>query len=132
MTHNQNTQPIQCHYAVLKENIKSISTDAHVKSPHFPIYLQIKDNYFKIQFENNLYLPISYYEFQTKAHPLDNIHQQKNNNLKINTHSRNLPYHTTNGCYTEHKLNRTFHTILSRRKLFRTNKYYKIFTSSNG
>ena len=49
MTHNQNTQPIQCHYAVSKKYINSISTDTHVESPHFPIYLQIKDNYFKVQ-----------------------------------------------------------------------------------
>ena len=59
MTHNPNPQPIQCHYAVSKEYINSISTDTHVESSHFPIYLQIKDNYFKVQLENDLYLPVS-------------------------------------------------------------------------
>ena len=49
MTHNQNTKPIQCHYAVSKEYINSVSTDTHVESSHIPIYLQIKDNYFKVQ-----------------------------------------------------------------------------------
>ena len=44
MTHNQNTQPIQCLYAVSKEYINSVSTDTHGDSPHFPVYLQIKDN----------------------------------------------------------------------------------------
>ena len=37
MTHNQNTQPIQCHYAVSKEYNYSVSTDTHIESPHFPI-----------------------------------------------------------------------------------------------
>ena len=55
VTHNQNTQPIQCHYAASKEYINSISTDTHVESPHFPIYLQVKDNYSKVQIENDLY-----------------------------------------------------------------------------
>ena len=32
MTHNQKTQPIQCHYAVSKEYINTISTDTHVES----------------------------------------------------------------------------------------------------
>ena len=74
MTHNQNTQSLQCHYAVSKEFIDSISTDTHVESPHFSIYLQIKDNFFKVQLENNLYLTVSYYEIQTKAQLLDNVH----------------------------------------------------------
>ena len=38
MTHNRNTQPIQCHYAVSKEYINLASTDANVESPHFPIF----------------------------------------------------------------------------------------------
>ena len=84
MTHNQKTQPIQCHYAVSKEYINSISTDTRVESPHFPIYLQIKDNYFKVQLENNLYLPVSYYEIKTKAQPLENLHQQKLQQFKNN------------------------------------------------
>ena len=84
MTHNQNTHSIQCHYAVSKEYIKLVSTDTHVESPHFPIYLKIKDNYFKVQLENNLYLPVSHYEIQTKAQSLDNIHQQKIQQLKNN------------------------------------------------
>ena len=77
MTHSQNTQPIHCHYAVSKKYINSVSTDAHVESLHFPIYLQIKDNYFKVQLENDLYLPVSHTEFKTKAQPLENIHKQK-------------------------------------------------------
>ena len=77
MTHNQNTQPIQCHYTVSKEYINSVSKDTHVESTHFPIYLQIKDNYFEVQLENDLYLPVSHYEFITKAQPLENMHQQK-------------------------------------------------------
>ena len=77
MTHHQNTQPIKCHYAVSREYINSVSTDTHVESPHFPIYLQTKDNYFKVQLENDLYLPVSHYEFKTKAQSLENIHQQK-------------------------------------------------------
>ena len=67
MTHNQNTQPIQCHYAVSKEYIISVSTDTHVESPHFPIYLQIKDNFFKVQLINEFCLPVFHYEFKTKA-----------------------------------------------------------------
>ena len=81
MTHNQNTQPIQCHYAVSKEYINSVSRDTHVESPHFPIYLNIKDNYFKLQLEINPYLPVSHYEFQTKAQTLHNIHQNKIHSL---------------------------------------------------
>ena len=77
MTHNQNTQPIQCHYAVAKQYFDSVSTDTHVESLHFPIYLQIKDNYFKVQLENDLYLTVSHAEFKTKAQPLKNLHQQK-------------------------------------------------------
>ena len=98
MTHNQNTQPIQCHYAVSKENIKLVSTDTHVESPHFPIYLKIKDNYFKSKLENNLYLPVSHYELQTKAQSLDTIHQQKIQQLKKLLTPRNLSYYTTHRC----------------------------------
>ena len=61
MTHNQHTQPIQCHYAVSK------TTETAGESPHFPIYLQIKDNSLKVQLENYLYLPVSYREFKIKA-----------------------------------------------------------------
>ena len=86
MTHNQNTQPIQCQYAVSKEYINTLSTDTKVKSPHFPIYLQIKYKYFKVHLENDLYLPVSYHEFQIKAQPLEHIHQHKIQHLK-NNHS---------------------------------------------
>ena len=79
MTHKLNTQPIQCQYAVSKEYINTVSTDTNVESPHFPIYLQIKDKYFKAQLENDLYLPVFYQKFQTKAQPLEHIHQHKNN-----------------------------------------------------
>ena len=78
---------------VSKEYIISISIDTHVESPHFPIYLQIKDNYFKEQLENDLYLPVSYYEFQAEAQPLDNMiiyTNTKYNNLKITTQSQNF------------------------------------------
>ena len=34
MTPNQNTQPIQCHYAVSKEYINTVSADTNVESPH--------------------------------------------------------------------------------------------------
>ena len=80
--HNQNTQLIQCHYAVSKEYIKSVSTDTAVESLHFPIYLQIKDNYFKVQLENDLSLSVSHTEIKTKAHTLENIHHQKLQHLK--------------------------------------------------
>ena len=84
MIHNQNTQPIQCHHALSKEKIYSVSTDTQVESPHFPIDIQIKDNYFKVQLENDLYLPVSHCEFKTKAQPLENMHQQKLQQFKIN------------------------------------------------
>ena len=84
MTHNQNTQPIQCHYAVSKKYINSVSTDTHVESLHFPIYLQIKNNYFKVQLKNNLYLPVSHNEFKTRAQPFENLHQQKLQQFKNN------------------------------------------------
>ena len=87
MTHNQNTQPIQYHYAVSKEYINSVSTDTHVESVHFPIYLQIKDNCFKVQLENDLYLPVSHTEFKAKAQPLANLHQQKLQQFKNNNSS---------------------------------------------
>ena len=90
MTHNQNTQPIQCHYVVSKQYINSVSTDIHVESPHFPIYLQIKYNYFKVKLENDLYLPVSHYELKTKAQSLENIHQQKLQQFKNNTHPQKI------------------------------------------
>ena len=69
MTHKEHTQPKQCHYAVSlgKENISSVTADTAVESPHFPIYSQIKDNYFKVQIQNDLYLLVSYQEIKTKA-----------------------------------------------------------------
>ena len=63
MTHNLNTQPIQCNYAVSKEFINSVSANINTEPIHIPIYLQIKNNYFKVQLENDLYLPVSYHEF---------------------------------------------------------------------
>ena len=82
-THNQNAQHIQCHYAVSKEYINAVSTDTTVESPHFPIYQQIKDNYFKVQLENDIYLSILYNEFQTKAQPSEQIHHNKIQQLKL-------------------------------------------------
>ena len=55
MTYNQNTQPIQCQYAVSKGYINTVSTDTTVESPHFPIYLHIGDNCFKVQLEKDIY-----------------------------------------------------------------------------
>ena len=84
MTHNQNTQPKQYHYAVSKKYVNSVSTDTAVESLHLPIYLQIKDNYFIVQLENDLHLPVSHTEFKNKAQPLENIHQQKIQHFKNN------------------------------------------------
>ena len=67
---------MQCQYAVSKEDMNSVSTDTHVESADFPVYLKIQDNYFNLQLENNLCLPVSYYKVQTKAQSLENIHQQ--------------------------------------------------------
>ena len=96
MKHIQYTKPIQCHYAVSKEYVNSISADADVESQRFPIYLKFEDNYFKVQLENDLYLPVSHYKFQTKAQPLDYIQQQKIQHSKLTTHSQNstLSYNT--------------------------------------
>ena len=77
MTHNQQTQPIQCHYAVSKEYINTVTTDSAVEPQHFPIYFLIRDNYFKVRLESNLYLPVSYHENKTKAQPLEDVHRQK-------------------------------------------------------
>ena len=82
MTHNQHAQPIQCHYAVSKEYINSVPTDTAVESPNFPIYLQIKDNCFKVQIENDLYLLVSYQEIKTKAQTLEQLQQNKVKHLK--------------------------------------------------
>ena len=58
-THSQHTQPIQCDYTVSKEYINTVTTDTAVESPHLPIYLQIKDNFFRVLLESDLYLPVS-------------------------------------------------------------------------
>ena len=73
MTHNHHTQRIQCHYAVSKECINTITTITTTQSLHFPIYIQVKDNYFKVKLENDLYLPVSYHEFKTKAQPTEHL-----------------------------------------------------------
>ena len=84
MTHNQNTQPIQCYYAVSKKCINTVYTDTTVESFHFPIYLQIKDKFFKEPLENDIYLPVWYNGFRTKAQPLQQIHQNKIQQFKYN------------------------------------------------
>ena len=87
--HNQNTQPIQCPYAVSKEYINTKITSIIVESPHFPIYLQLKENYFKVQLENDLYFPVSYHVFKNKAQIYkfkNNYNKTKNNNLNKTTH----------------------------------------------
>ena len=38
LTHNQHTQPIQCHYAVSSQYINTVATDTDVETPQFPIY----------------------------------------------------------------------------------------------
>ena len=73
MTLNQHTQPIQCHYAVSKEYVTTVTTNTTVESPHFPIYLQIEESYFKVQLENDLYLFVSHQEFKTKPQPLEQM-----------------------------------------------------------
>ena len=83
MTQSQNTQPIQWHYAVSKEYINTKSTDTTVESPHFQIYLKIKDKYFKVQLKNEN-LPVSYNEFRNKAQTLEQIHQSKIQQFKHN------------------------------------------------
>ena len=60
------------------------STATTVEPPHFPIYQQIKDKYFKVQLENDIYLPVSYNQFQTKAHPLEQLHKNKIQQFKHN------------------------------------------------
>ena len=77
MTHNQRTKPIQCHYNLSKEYINTVTRDSTVDSTPFLIYLQIKDNYFKVQLGNNLYLRVLYHEHKTKAQPLDNIQNHR-------------------------------------------------------
>ena len=61
MTHNQQT-PIQCHHAVSKKHINSYTTDTTVEPTHFPIYPRIKNNFFKIWLDNNIYIAVSYDE----------------------------------------------------------------------
>ena len=78
MTQNLNTQPIQCNYAVSKEYFNSVLANINTEPILFPLYLQIKINYFKVQLENDPCLPVSYHEFCTKAQPLEHIHQKRN------------------------------------------------------
>ena len=97
----------------IKKYINSVSTDAHVESPQFLIYLKNKDSYFKVQLENNLYLPFSHHEFQTKAHTLDKIYQQKIQQLKIAIHYQKfiLLYNTQMLHSTQIKQNLTHNLI---------------------
>ena len=82
MTHNLNTQPIQCNYAVSKEYINTVSENVSTEQIHFPIYLQTKNNYFEVQFDNDLYLPVSYHEFCTKSQPLEHVNQKRNKQMQ--------------------------------------------------
>ena len=82
MTNHQHTQPIQCHYDVSKEYIKRKTPAFTIESPHFPIYLQIKDNYVNAQLENDLYLPVLYHELKTKEQPLEQLQQNKTEQFK--------------------------------------------------
>ena len=69
--------PILCHYTISKEYFNSVTTNSTVESTHFAIYLRINDNYFKVQLENNIYLPDSYTEDSTEMQPLERIHNQR-------------------------------------------------------
>ena len=82
MTHNLNTQPILCNYAGSKEYINTVSENVTTEQIHSPICLQIKNDYFKVQLDNDLYLPVSYNDFYTKAQPLDHVHQGRNKHLQ--------------------------------------------------
>ena len=82
MTHNQHTQPIQRHYAVSKDFVNTITPDTTTESQNFPIYSQNKDKFFKKQLENELYLPVLYHEFKTKAQPLEQLQQNKAQHFK--------------------------------------------------
>ena len=84
MTHNQHSQPIQCHYTLSKECINTIIPDTTIESPLFPIQLQIKDNYIKVQLEYDLYLSVSYREFKTKAQTLQQLQQNKTHQFQHN------------------------------------------------
>ena len=57
MIHNQNTQPIQCHY---------------------------KDNYFTTHLENDLYLPVLYHESQTYSQTLILLYNRTEVTLNTN------------------------------------------------
>ena len=82
MTDKQNTQPIQCQYAVSKEYINTLTTNTTVESLHFPIYLKIESNYFKVYLENDIHVPVLYHEFKTKAQPLEKLQQNKTQQFK--------------------------------------------------
>ena len=62
LTLNQQTSPLQYHYAVSNEYINTIITDTTKESTQLPIQLQIIDNYSKVQLGNNHYPPVSYEE----------------------------------------------------------------------
>ena len=83
-THDQQIHSLQCDYAVSNEYINTITTDTALESPHFPIYFQIKNNYFKLPLEKDLYLLVSYHQFKTKAQPQEQIQQNKIKHFKQN------------------------------------------------
>ena len=41
------------------------------------MYLQFRDNYFKVQLEKDLHLPVSYHAVKFKAQPLEYIHHNE-------------------------------------------------------
>ena len=59
-----------------------MTTITVVETSHFPIYLQTKDKYFKVQLENNLYRPVWDHEYKTKALPSEHLHYYKTQQLK--------------------------------------------------
>ena len=77
MTHNQQTPPMQCHYATCKEFTTNIFTETTVESHKFSRYKQTNDNYFKVRLENNIYVPVSHAEYLTKAQSLEHIQNQR-------------------------------------------------------
>ena len=63
---------------------KSKKRQAFCREFHFPVYLKVKDNNFKAQLENDLYLPVPYHEFRTKAQPFEQLQQNKVQQIKQN------------------------------------------------
>ena len=93
VTHNQQTPPMLCHYSNSEEYITNIFTETTLGSYNFSIYLQTNDIYFKVQLENNIYIPVSHAECSTKAQPLEQIQNQRIKQFQQNNfHVEHVPY----------------------------------------